>query len=318
MLYLLNHIHKHDCLERPARSYLIKEGKITYINTSMARWIGKTSNGTGLTIAEGAIYTMTSPCSSKQSFSAFKEQQVNLIKKGGTSSISFAQVEYEREIEAAMKRQKHAMVNSTLDYVLGLELPIHLLRPTVASICKRLLIPVIKVHINSVEQLYQVQWEHISYLQLTYPLVLIPVFKTTVKGERSQMKELWDQYCTHYRLQTEDDPANEKWSKTALQKMGLFPVKGELLVSSDFDYQLFNNYEKKCNQPPKKQGFFLDGKTDLDYDKREPAIVALRDRTLKVNLDTCFYPGYGRQIEVTTPRRFLTIHAADPVSSAIL
>ncbi|MDV2683478.1 hypothetical protein RYX56_03715 [Alkalihalophilus lindianensis] len=241
----------------------------------------------------------------QSSFQQLKQCQMELIREGCTSVITYAKTEYERQIATSLKIKKHLMINSTLDYLIGLTIPLSLLRPTVIRECKRQKIPILEVKIDSLDALRLVPWDHISQMMVTYPVVLVPRLETDDKKIAKQIVNLWTFYCIQYRIQTEDSPGNSSWSKEALQKIGLYPKKGDLLVSSDFDYQLYLHKQTEENK-----AFFLDENKKLDYDKREPEIVALRDRIIKVNQKIDFNPGYGRQLVISTPKRFLTIDAA--------
>ncbi|WP_157796489.1 hypothetical protein [Bacillus sp. FJAT-45037] len=310
MVYVFDELKKVDDQFNDSRSYLVSDGTIRYMNKEMNRWKGYRVSGKGFSIQAGHVMTMpkmTTPLNVYQ----FKQYQKELISKGCTTLIHFSKADYEKDLSYAIKRAKHECINSSLDYLVALEIPLRLLRPTVISTCKRLKVPLLKIHIDSIHDFTSVEWDQISQRMLTYPIVLIPIFKEMNEKKERQYLELWKWFCQKYRIQTEALPGNQVgWSKKALQKIGVAPLKGELLVSSDFDYQLFHQNQSVGCTIENEQGFSLEAQSKLDYDKREPNIVGLRNRLLKVENTVHLYPGYGRQIQFASPRRFLSIEEA--------
>ncbi|GAE25067.1 hypothetical protein JCM9140_1037 [Halalkalibacter wakoensis JCM 9140] len=308
-MYLLDKVVKVDEEKDKIRSYLINEGQIQYVTTAFEKWNKQRVNMSGTIMTNGRImfdeHLLTS-----QDFQAFQDRQSHLIEKGCTAVAVSQKVQYEREIDSDFKRAKHAMANSTLDYLVGLTLPISLLRPAVLRKCQNLRIPFVRIEIESFQQIRSVPWTHISQTLLTYPTVLIPVISSSVLRLEAALLKEWENHCMDFQIHTHNPlTAMEKWEKPLLQKVGLYPLKGMMLAGSDVDYLLF--YEDAGDHL-----YDLDQKVAhkqrISYDKKDPAIVVIKGEIVKANESISLKPGYGRLIEVKKPARFLSLsHFSD-------
>ncbi|WP_088102197.1 hypothetical protein [Halalkalibacter urbisdiaboli] len=306
-MYLLDQVKKLENGTLTPRSYLISNQKIQYVNKSLDKWNQRRLNLAGFVLNKGNV--MTDDDILGMELAPFQIQQRQLLQKGCTTVVVFTQVNYERQMSSQLKKAKHQMTNSSLDFLIGLKMPIGILRPTVIRNCQKNRVPVLKVQVNSVNELNQVPWTHIAQAMLTYPVVLLLDTHDCQKKEQAALESSWNWYCRKYRIPTDKVPNHQiPWSKPLIQKTGLYPLKGELIIGSDTDYMLF--LEREISSIDNSQALSVDESTELDYDEREPNIVVLRGRILKVNDDYSLVPGYGCHIQVIKPGRFVPITEA--------
>ncbi|ARK30322.1 hypothetical protein [Halalkalibacter krulwichiae] len=303
-MYLLDKaIRVEDC-KRTLRSYLIKDGQIQYVTKTFEKWNKRRVAMNGIAMADGRVM-FDDGILKCTDFHGFQKRQIELIRKGCTTIAAAPNVKYEKDIEAELKRAKHSMASSTLDYTIGLTIPIKLLRPSLLRVCQQHRIPFLKVQIESFSDIKHLPWTHISQTLLTYHSVLIPDFNLVSEKFKDLAFKEWMRCCERFQIHT-DAPMQslKRWSKTSLQKVGLYPKKGVLLNGSDADYLLFHINETQ-NQISLEQNVARQAQNV--YDEKEPVIVVLKSEIIKSNEQITLRPGFGRLVEVKRPGRFLSL-----------
>ncbi|GAE34568.1 hypothetical protein [Halalkalibacter akibai] len=304
-MYLLDKATKVDEEVNTLRSYLINNGQVHYVTSAFEKWNKRRVVMSGVDMTDGGI-VYDDQILHYENFQDFQQRQSFLISRGCTTVAVAPVVEYEKQIEQTFKRAKHAMASSTLDYVIGLTLPVKLLSPSVLRTCQGLRIPFIRVMFSSYQEMNVLPWTHLSQTLLTYPSVLVPcVHLSPPKKEAILIKE-WLMRCSAFQIHTVSNLTPlDRWSKALLQKIGLYPQKGILLNGSDADYLLFSREDKHPDEVEK-----VVGEEKNVYDNREPAIVVIRGEMIKSNDNISLKPGFGRLVEIKRPGKFLSITEA--------
>lgn len=304
MMYLLDRAWKVEEKTSGTRSYLIENGQVRYVNETFHKWKRQRVAMTGTIMMNGRVMLADSLLSC-QDFATFQQKQKELIKKGCTTVAVAPIVKYERQLDSIFKRAKHTMASSTLDYIIGFTLTTNLLRPSVLRRCQHHRVSFIRIVVRSFDELDQLPWTHLSQTLSTYPTVLIPVLDEHSPRTGASLLEAWTSYCTLYRIHTSPPLAeNEVWQKHMLQKAGLYPEKGAMLVGSDADYLLFlaDNKEtihSKIQKVARDECFV--------YHKKDPAVVILKGTMIKAGESISLKPGFGRCVQVKRPGRFLAL-----------
>ncbi|WP_062046815.1 hypothetical protein [Bacillus sp. JCM 19034] len=302
-MYLLDKVTKVDERKWKNRCYIVEGGKIRYATSSFQQWNRKRVNMNGTLICNGRIY-FEDQLLKDPSNQHFSDRQKQLIKEGCTTIAVAPYVKYESELPNIPLKWSKFMERSTIDYVVGLTVPVNLVRPSFIRKCQNLLIPFLKVEIKKVADIHSIQWTHISHSLLHYPLMLIPIFHSSVKRKKT-LYMTWKKYCLEYGIHTElNELSNSTLSKTFLQKIGLFPQKGTLIAGSDLDYIAYINGKVKSRYERLK---VLRGDDEL-YERAEPDLVVLRGKVLKVFQDIDLDQGYGQRIKIIRPGRFLSMN----------
>ncbi|MDQ0205930.1 hypothetical protein [Alkalicoccobacillus murimartini] len=284
------------------QSILISEGKVTYIRDRMPYWRKWRVNVSNLVLAPGKIGTDHRIL---QETNLRKRQLIEeeWLKQGVTTLSVFIEVKSERSLPVVYEAACSMMKQSSLDYILGITIPIRLLNPSLLRTCKRLHIPLIQVVIETDEQLDRLPWSRFADACVTYPVVLIPTLPTNT-NYKDGLVLTWKNRCSSFGLSTASLP--RIWTKELLQKSGIYPLKGELLVGSDADYLL---YHQHTHHYMSRQARMVAANADLDYDRDEPAVVIQRGHILKVN-DECMLNERGEQILVKKPKRLCSLDYA--------
>ncbi|MFC0559894.1 hypothetical protein [Halalkalibacter alkalisediminis] len=306
-MYLLDKAMKIDEEVNTLRSYLIKDGQIQYVTTTFDKWNKSRVSMKGILMTNGRI-TFDDQILGCESFHEFQTRQKELIKNGFTTVAVAPLVEYERQIEAEFKRAKHALASSTLDYVVGLTIPVCLLRTSALRLCQNLRIPFLRITLKSFNDIKKLPWTHLSQTLLTYPIVLVPEIETSSTKLKSVLLKEWELHCANFQIHTAPSLQPLKnWSKPLLQKVGLFPQKGILLNGSDADYLLFHEESSKSHYSVDQKVARVDQNV---YHEKEPVIVIVKGEIVKSNDTFSLRPGFGRLVEVVRPGRFMSLSEA--------
>ena len=198
-MYLLDQAVKIDEEKNHVRSFLIEDGQVRYVTKSFERWSKKriALNGTIMTNARTMYDESLLDCCH---YNQFQQVQKDLIKQGCTTVIVAPFVQFEKAIEAEYKRAKHALASSTLDYVVGLSMPVQLLRTEIIRKCQQLHIPLIRISISSLAELQKLPWTHLSQTLLPYPVVFVPVIEC--RTNTHVLLKAWMSYCENYHIHT--------------------------------------------------------------------------------------------------------------------
>ncbi|GAF65282.1 hypothetical protein BTS2_2180 [Bacillus sp. TS-2] len=296
-MYLLDQVKKQQGDTQINRVYLIKDQKVVFVNEEFSKWNKVRVNVSGFTLTAGHVqseYQLLNDLSDDE----FEFRQKTLIEHGCTTVMLFVKIQYEAQIEKKLLAVIEKLKSSTIDYVLGLEIPLRLLRPSVLILCKKLTIPFLHVICDEQSDIEQIPWMYIAQASLSYRVVLMPSFKHESFKEKQNQKWHWQKYTKKYAIANEEYiREGQRWERRALQKVGLYPQKGELLVGSDLDYNLYTADESQL----------VEGSHKLDYDKRKPSAVILRGKSLKINHHHFLIAGFGQHIRIKMPGRLLSV-----------
>ncbi|WP_070121131.1 hypothetical protein [Bacillus marinisedimentorum] len=229
---------------------------------------------------------------------SFKQEQASLIKHGVTTVVITAEVRRERELERAGKIARHRMVNSSLDYVIGVSVPLKTLTPSFIRNCRKNAIPFIQVCIHSHDEINSAKWGWIKQALYPNPPALYPHFKNIPsKRGRIRIEKEWDKQMDDHgingKLRLQEGPLR----KPVLKQIGIYPHKGELIQQADLDYNLYYTGD------PVKNG--ADGASEADIpDSVSPDVTYLRGVMLRAGQDVRLRPGYGKELTIRLPGYF--------------
>lgn len=299
-MYLLNEALRLKNQQMYRQSYVINEQKIAYLRERIPYWKKRKVNMSNIVIAPAKVAVCERILHHKS------EEERHLIekqwlKRGVATLIVYTDIQSERKLVQGVEAAHRKMQGNSLDYVLGISIPLRLFKPTVFRVCRKLNVPIIRVQITSEGCLHTLPWSYYADAAVTYPCLLIP----NIKSERKiEISRLWKQQCEWFGLSTAID--TDIWTKELLQKSGMYPEKGELLVGSDADYVL---YHLRTMFQASRQARKLATNPNLDYDKDEPAIVVQRAQILKAN-HSFYLDEKGKHIKITKPKRMLSMEFA--------
>ncbi|WP_017755570.1 hypothetical protein [Calidifontibacillus oryziterrae] len=299
MNYIIDHANFVSDNGITIRSFFIDNNKIVYYGRSLEKYKALQMNVSSYFMTPGYVFC-DFQLSSISSLQQFKDRLKHLIKKGCTTIIIPWRIHYESEFQKKIKQARHAMINSTLDYVIGVHLSVEKLTPTIVRLCKRNKVPFIVVDIPQSANIYSIPWGWLREAQYQYQIPIYPLWVGTDDKIVKEQRDLWEKSASLNRIPTYIHfPKSETpLSKVILKQIGLYPRKGELLIGNDLDYNLFiygEEHEKveDCNK--------------LDYDKSNPIITVHKGRLLRVQDEMNYFPGFGVELIIDIPGLFGTI-----------
>lgn len=227
-------------------------------------------------------------------FIEFKQHITELISKGCTTVIVYSEIPYVSQFSACMKRTRHNMINSSIDYVIGIKIKSHLLTPLLIRKCRKEKVPIILVEIDTIEELEKIIWERIREAMYHYQILIIPRLRRKQNALlQNHLAESVRKFLMNKKILTylPFPDAHVEFDKNLCKILGLYPRKGELLVGSDVDYNLFRESERN--------------------NLSRPNVVVLRGKVLKANDTIHYQPGYGQEVIINVPGHFIPIELVE-------
>ncbi|MBN3555907.1 hypothetical protein JYA63_16635 [Fictibacillus nanhaiensis] len=278
-------------IERPLQSlgtdtvlsYLVDSQKISYVSQGPLRMNVMKMCMQGVKMIPGHI----SPLMSLNRLPIEKVRQ-NLserVRNGTTTLLTSAEINYLHEAETELKRTRHLLISSSIDYCIGLSMSPEKITPQMMSFCRKQKIPFIQLICKDFAQLKHVIWERISEANFSYGTIIFPTFPSSVDQKlKNTWHKKWNELSIKRQIPTlfHDFCEFAPISLPSLKMLGLYPVKGGLFPGSDADYCIY--------------------RTDGLRDVLQAVIV--RGRIVFTHHDREKHQGYGKEIIVVKPRRF--------------
>lgn len=215
--------------------------------------------------------------------------------KGCSSIITTFVIRRAFEFDAAIKKKRMAMLNSPIDYLLSVQLPIRQITPELIRKCKRHLIPVILAEVEDADELSHVPWGWIREAMHPYHPVLVPVFAGENPGKKKKLARAWVRTMSAEKIRSVETEAvpGKPAGIELLKKSGLYPRRGCLRPGGELSYNLYEAAGKIEESP------------QFYYDNVRPAVFVQNGRITAWNGEVMFRPGFGCEIEVKKPSLFV-------------
>lgn len=282
-------------------SILIKNNRIDYISENLNRLNFMRMEMSKFILTPGHVMINYS-FSTRLPFQQFKEEIIQkYLKKGCTTLLVICDVKNEKELKRVVKETRHYLLNSPIDYYIGIRIPITVLTPTLMIACRRYKIPVIITKINRNNDLLDIPWGWISESYFDYRLPIIPEWEnrenTFFQGKKKN--DRWNEIMIKYQIPTicEFPHENTPLSIDILKKIGIYPDKGDIRIGGDLDYNLYDIADI-C--------YSVDEIPILDYHKHIPLITTNKGMLQKVNSQIYFRSGFGNECKVKKPGYFVS------------
>lgn len=264
-------------------SYLVDSQKISYVSQGPLRMNVMKMSMQGFKMIPGHITPLMSLNTMK--IDAVKRCLTQKVHQGTTTLLTSARIKYLHEAERELKRTRHLLVSSPIDYCIGLSLSPAKLTPEIMSFCKKKKVPFIELICDDFNQLTQVVWERIREANFPYQAVIFPSFPVKVEEKKRKIwQKKWNELSTKLQIPTlykqinEDEPLPLPF----LKLLGIYPIKGGLFSGSDVDYCLVST---------------------ADPVEKTKAVV-VRGTVIYSENHLESHQGYGKEITVIQPRRF--------------
>ncbi|ANC77674.1 hypothetical protein ABE65_013055 [Fictibacillus phosphorivorans] len=278
-------------IERPLQSlgtdtvlsYLVDSQKISYVSQGPLRMNVMKMSMQGVKMIPGHISPLMSL--NRLPIEMVRQNLSERVRSGTTTLLTSAEINYLHEAETELKRTRHLLISSSIDYCIGLSMSPEKITPQMMSFCRKQKIPFIQLNCKDFAQLTHVIWERISEANFSYGTVIFPTFPSSIDQKlKNTWHKKWNELSIKRQIPTlfHDLCESEPISLPSLKMLGLYPVKGGLFTGSDADYCIY--------------------RTDGLRDALQTVIV--RGRIVFTNHDREQHQGYGKEIIVVKPRRF--------------
>lgn len=282
-------------------TYLIGDSKVLYKSNHFTQYNHMRLNTDQFIITPGHVM-LDFNVIHITNFKEIKERMKTLQQIGCTTFITACEVEYESELRFKLKKAKHSLINSCIDYVVGVKVPLTSLTRTFVRKCCKYQVPILFVEINDISDMYTIDWQSIREELFPYRIFIVPIWNLTIsKWNLKKLKTDWNQILTTNKIVTIVDVPIEHTplSKRFLYNIGLFPKKGSLQINCDADYLLF--FKERFNN----------GSDVAQLDN--PEVVFANGIIKKAGDEIVIRPGIGKEIVVKVPNKFIPIsHAFQP------
>ncbi|WP_010284168.1 hypothetical protein [Bacillus timonensis] len=283
-------------------SILINNQRVDYMKENLKQLSFMKTNLSQYLLTPGHVMVNYS-FSKELSFQSFKKEMTEkYLQKGCTTLLVINDVKHENELVQSLKKTRHYLLNSPIDYYLGIRIPLESLTPSLLVACRRKKIPVIIVTIEKLDELHKVPWGWIRESYHSYQIPIIPQWKMKEKTMFSNRKEeVWKTIMTENSIPTIPvcPNENEPLSIEMLKKIGIYPEKGDLRVGGELDYNLYEH---------DSISYSVDEKPTLDYHKLIPTITMHKGGFTKVGAQVYFRSGFGNECIVKKPGFFTSAY----------
>lgn len=301
MTYIIENASTSLC-GKENRSYLIEGSKVAYTSTHFAQYTFMRMNTDNFIVRPGHVMIDMSVIKISN-FNNFKERMKFLQEIGCTTVISAFDISYESQFVSELKKAKHALINSTIDFVIGLKIPLRKLTPTLMRKCCQYDVPILFTEINEIADIYRVQWQRIREELYRYRVFIIPVWKVDLSTRNfNRLQTNWLNILAQNKIYTQKASPKEltPLSKQFLLTLGLYPNKGSLHTGSDADYLLYFK-DKLINQ--------------IHFHTDKPEVVIVKGVVKKAGQKIYLEPGSGKEITIKVPSKFVPIEQAFQVDA---
>ena len=218
-----------------------------------------------------------------------------LMKGIGTIVTTFS-IRHEFQFEDKLIEKRTSLLNSPVDFVLGLKIPAEKLTISLIRKCRSAKIPAIFIKFDKASELDSIPWGWIRNAAFPYNPVLIPIYPPATKVfSRNRNSKKWATVLKNEKMQHLPKPLSEDrpLSVDELKKIGLYPIKGILRAGGEISYNLY----LKDSQ--------FDHRKALDYDSVRPSVVIQKGQFAVTGEKVTFRPGYGEELIINQTALFV-------------
>ncbi|WLR43728.1 hypothetical protein LC087_06225 [Bacillus carboniphilus] len=299
MPYIINEVDLYRKNKIKKVSVLVNNGRFDQINNSLSNYQFVQMNGKDYVMTPGHVF-FDFILTSKDSFPAFKTFFLeSIINKGCTTVIPIIPVNRLRDLGQQFKKYRHLMINAPVDFCFGIKISYQTLTEQLIYKCHHQKCKVIFVNVNHSKQLDTIPWGFIQHATSFYTIPIIPLLDDTSISsmEKRKIQTKWKKITKAHRIVTSIRKIEEgvPIREDLLMKLGLNPIRGDVRVGANVDYNLYSSETKKA---------IVEQNGELNYDKHIPLITVHNGRVIKAGKEKFLFVGSGRELREVVPSRF--------------
>ncbi|MDQ0271072.1 hypothetical protein [Cytobacillus purgationiresistens] len=217
-----------------------------------------------------------------------------MILKGCMTFLTTVAINYEHQLHDELMKMRTNLLNCPVDYIIGVQIPVRLLKQSFILQSKHEKIPAIFVEIKDVEELEAVPWGWVREALFPYNSPLIPIFTAEDPKERMLQSKKWVQLMEAHRLPSVKEELEDGLPLTysTQAKIGIFPFKSHLHHGFELSY----NFYLKSREITKIEELEL-----YRYHSERLIISVHKGRVIRAGDDLSFKPGSGEYVMIKTP-----------------
>ncbi|MBU8879090.1 hypothetical protein BGM26_08845 [Bacillus sp. FJAT-29790] len=280
-------------------SLLIDNGKITAIKPIFNRYRFMKMDADPFIMAPAPIL-LNKNFPFEKSFQEMKKFFIDeFILKGCIAFLTMASVGHEYAMEKEIKRVKTQLLNSPIDYIIGVRVPIRTLTPSFLRKCKREKVPAVFVEIKNANELYNIPWGWIREAIFPYNSPLIPIFSSMNEREEKQAKTEWKKVMGEEKIPSVKDEIkeNEPIPYPVLSKIGIFPLKSSIQQGRELSYNLYMKSGEIIN---------IEEPDLFHYHRHKLVVTVHKGEVIRACDHVVFRPGFGEHVKINIPSFFTT------------
>jgi hypothetical protein len=301
MTYIIDNANILKDDELIVASLLIKQNKIAYMSKHFKKYLFTRMNAEPYIMTPTYVLFDSLNEMKSQSFEESKKYFLqHFIKQGCTTVLTYVDVKYESEISQKLKTIKTKLLNSPIDYIIGVKVPLKLITPSFIRYCKREKIPAIFIDLDQEDQLSEVPWGWIRESLFPYNSPLIPIFSNHNLDDKqcSRLLHEWKSILKEQKINHFDAPLAEgiPLNTNALSQLGIFPFKSSIIQGGEVSYNLYLR-----NREIKK----IDTSSLFQYHKDKLLITVHKGMVIRAaETELVYRPGFGEHVAVKMPSFF--------------
>jgi hypothetical protein len=299
MTYIIDNANILKDDELVVTSLLIKQNKIAYMSKHFKKYLFTRMNAEPYIMTPTFVLFNSLIDMKDLNFEDKKKYYLEyFIKQGCTTILTHVQAKYESEISKNLKMIKTELLNSPIDYIIGIKVPLNAITPSFIRVCKREKIPAIFIELDPTDQLAKVPWGWIRESLFPYNSPLIPVLSNMDERQQSRLLLEWKSILKEQKINHFDFPLTENTPLNIhdLSQLGIFPFKSSIIQGGEVSYNLYMK-----NREIKK----IDTSSLFQYHKDKLLITVHKGVVIRAaETEMVFRPGFGEHVTVKMPSFF--------------
>lgn len=297
MTYLIENANVLSGKEVRTRSMIVKDTRIEQTGNGYGKYAFMKMDLSKYLMTPSFVFINSRLPAIKSSFE-MKDYLVNeIIKKGCTTLVTVVEIDYEYEIVQKVRKASISLLNSPLDFVVCIKVPVKLLTVNLLRICKKEKIPAIFVKLDEQDSFENLPWGWLREAIFPYNAPLIPVINGRSERVNKQILSKWCKVIQREKMPglSIEIKENEPLSIPILNKIGIYPSKASLIQGSELSYNLFLK-----NRETMHQHLNLDELMTL----QSLLVTVHKGKVIRYGEEVIYKPGCGEHVKITTPSFF--------------
>jgi hypothetical protein len=296
MTYIIENANILNESELVTTSLLVKENKIAYVSNHFKKFLFTKMNAEPYIMTPTYVLFDSLPELQQSSFEQKKEYFLsNFMMQGCTTVLTYVNVKYESEISSKVKVTKMELLNSPIDYLIGIKVRLNLLTPSLIRKCKREKISAIFIELQDIDDFTTVPWGWIREAMFPYNSPLIPLISDMNNRHIKKLLLEWQNVMETQKIPHLGSPLNERvpLQRKVLSKLGIFPIKSSILHGGEVSYNLYMKNREIKN---------IDVTSLFHYHNDRLLVTVHKGTVIKAaQAGIVFRSGFGEHVRVKTP-----------------